>query len=425
MSVFAFGGMFSSLLILLEGQYSFTPKDAAALVGTFMGLYYMLPLLGGYLGDKKISFSNLFIAGQIMQMLGSLVFLYGGNEYLAIAFACFLANAAVCSVAQNMFLNLLYTGDDDGRKRAYYWIYSAMNIGVIFSLIATGFFEVKNSYINFYIISFFLSLFTILISSALFEDMKFVFKQNQETRKSKFDNILGALSFLFLLLLPVTLIFAFAAIGKPLLLLLALLVITIKFYCAINSEKLHEYKNNFKKLINYMVCTMLFYCIYMLMPTFFFLFLKHDVDTIFWGFELPPQWIETIGALYVVVATPICAALLKWLKSKRGITISYALHFKLGIVFALCALLLFSLGLMNTIDGSQQALLWMGLNLFCLYTGEILLAPTSQAVIGELVPKSEQGFFTGTMSTILGSSVLISSYVSQEFWHCCKNLIVC
>jgi POT family proton-dependent oligopeptide transporter len=68
---FAFYGMKALLMLYLVKHHAFNDADGYILLGTYAGLAYALPLLGGLLADRYLGMRKAVVFGGLLLVLGS------------------------------------------------------------------------------------------------------------------------------------------------------------------------------------------------------------------------------------------------------------------------------------------------------------------------------------------------------------------
>src|SRR5690606_31295006 len=76
---FAFYGMKALLFLYLTQHHKFTDDDGYMLLGTYAGLAYALPLLGGMLADRYLGMRKAVVYGGLLLALGQLGMAYTGS----------------------------------------------------------------------------------------------------------------------------------------------------------------------------------------------------------------------------------------------------------------------------------------------------------------------------------------------------------
>jgi len=102
---FSYYGMRALLVLFLVsalglGGWDWTRAEALSLYGTYTGLVYLTPILGGWLADKKIGYRNAVVIGALLMTLGhasmaiesAKIFLFIGLAFLIIGNGFFKPN---------------------------------------------------------------------------------------------------------------------------------------------------------------------------------------------------------------------------------------------------------------------------------------------------------------------------------------------
>ena len=143
---FAFYGMKAILLLYLVKHHLFTQADGTLLLGTYAGLAYALPLLGGLLADRYLGMRKAVLFGGVLLVLGQLGMAWTGSA----ATGTTADNAVRDGVAiQIMYMSLaligvgvgflkpnistivgrLYSEDDPRRDSGFTIFYMGINVG--------------------------------------------------------------------------------------------------------------------------------------------------------------------------------------------------------------------------------------------------------------------------------------------------------
>ena len=82
---FAFYGMKALLLLYLIQHHKFSDDDGYVLLGTYAGLAYALPLLGGMIADRWLGMRKAVVFGGLLLVFGQLGMAYVGDPAQGIA----------------------------------------------------------------------------------------------------------------------------------------------------------------------------------------------------------------------------------------------------------------------------------------------------------------------------------------------------
>jgi len=133
---FSFYGMRALLVLYLVKQLAYEEKAALGIYGTYLGLVYLTPALGGYLADKVLGARKAIITGGILMALG----------HLAMAFEPLLFHGMGLIIAGNGFfkpnistiVGSLYEENDPRRDGGFTIFYMGINLGAFASPLLCG-----------------------------------------------------------------------------------------------------------------------------------------------------------------------------------------------------------------------------------------------------------------------------------------------
>ncbi len=133
---FSYYGMRALLVLYMVNHLKFAKNDALSVYGTYTGLVYLTPIMGGWLADKYLGRRKAVIIGGIVMALG----------HLAMAFESLLYPALGLLIIGNGFFkpNIstivggLYSEGDPRRDGGFTIFYMGINLGAFFSPIVCG-----------------------------------------------------------------------------------------------------------------------------------------------------------------------------------------------------------------------------------------------------------------------------------------------
>lgn len=142
---FAFYGMKALLFLYLTKHHLFSDTDGYLLLGTYAGLAYALPLLGGLLADKYLGMRKAVVYGGILLVLGQLGMAYTGSAASGIqgagdqdAFAVQVMYASLALIGVGVgflkpnistIVGRLYPDNDPRRDSGFTIFYMGINVG--------------------------------------------------------------------------------------------------------------------------------------------------------------------------------------------------------------------------------------------------------------------------------------------------------
>ena len=142
---FSYYGMRAILVIFLTGAilgdnpgWGWSSSAALSLLGTYAMFAYLAPLVGGWLGDKKIGYRKAVVIGALLMTIGHAAmavetpaFLYIGISLLVVGTGFFKPN--ITSIISKM-----YEGRDDKKDGAFNIFYMGVNAGAFLGIMLCG-----------------------------------------------------------------------------------------------------------------------------------------------------------------------------------------------------------------------------------------------------------------------------------------------
>ena len=152
---FAFYGMKALLLLYLIQHHKFSDDDGYVLLGTYAGLAYALPLLGGMIADRWLGMRKAVVFGGLLLVFGQLGMAYVGEPAQGIAgdavrdgfavqvmyFALALIGVGVGFLKPNIstIVGRLYAENDPRRDSGFTVFYMGINLGAMLSSLVVGY----------------------------------------------------------------------------------------------------------------------------------------------------------------------------------------------------------------------------------------------------------------------------------------------
>lgn len=140
--------------------------------------------------------------------------------------------------------------------------------------------------------------------------------------------------------------------------------------------------------------------------------LKNNVRHTIFGYEIPPQWYLNFDTLLIIIFSPVIAQFFQYLQ-KKGIIISTAKKFSFGLLAIALSYLLMYLGIKKADQSGFITINWIFLYYLLQSIGELLIAPTGYAMVGQLASQRLQGIMMGTWMMVCGVATIFSHYVSN------------
>ena len=135
---FSYYGMRALLVLYMVKFLMFDTQKAGQIYGTYTGLVYLTPLIGGYIADRYLGAKNSILIGGILIALGHFTLAFQ-------AMPCFYSALAFLIIGNGFFkpnistlAGSLYEKGDSRRDAGFTIFYMGINIGAFFSPLVCG-----------------------------------------------------------------------------------------------------------------------------------------------------------------------------------------------------------------------------------------------------------------------------------------------
>ncbi len=408
-SALSFSVIFSSISLFLTGVLKVDEKHTADLVGSFLALNYILPVLGGYIGSKIINFKSFYVIGMIVQGLGYLLFTFLGKTTALLALSLLLTGSMINSLGVIMFISQTVGESHNLRRLAMLWNYIAMNIGFFLGYMLSGFISQD---VNYRVLFWVSCIFPFI--SALIVGKKLTYESAVKSAYIKFSAIMLAL------VVGCFFSLKYALLSREILIVGYMSAFCLIFYFGTrNASK--EVKMKMGALSYYMLMSIFFWSIYMLTPTSLMNMIKDYVQTQLSHHQVAPQWLNNVDAIVLIVGGALFAKLVAYLKEKFNYQIPTHTLFFLGALCVAVAAFQFNHSIKFYLD-AKMPLVFVVSYLGFLSLGELFLGPEGYALPAKFAPESMRGLLTGCWISTLGFASLISTLISDHMFNKRDNL---
>ncbi len=420
---FSFYGMKALLLLYLTKHHLFSDTDGYLLLGTYAGLAYALPLLGGLLADRYLGMRKAVVFGGILLVLGQLGMAYTGHAAAGVQgagqqdafavqvmyFSLALIGVGVGFLKPNIstIVGRLYPDNDPRRDSGFTIFYMGINVGAFLSSLIVAYIGEKIGW------GYGFALAGVMMALGLVQFL--LGRRHLLGQAEPADPVL--------LRTP-----AFAGLSREMLIYLGGLLLTVVVWqvlqTRINFGPLSALFGGHEVTLTEVVAVVLGLGLYAWFVRLLFsgisraekgrmimLMVLITVSALFWGLyeqtygpwvamadramdrtTFGIQWTAgqttAIGALAVIALSPVFAWI--WPRLDRlGLNPSYPAKFAWGLVFCGLAFGVLAFAAANPGDDMLVSLWWMILAYFVLVLGEMVLSPVGLAAVTSLsIPRA-------------------------------------
>src|SRR3954466_2574471 len=134
---FSYYGMRALVVLYLVNALHYKREDALEIYGTYTGLVYVTPLIGGWIADRWLGMRKAAVIGAIIMMLGH--FAMAVPSLLHVALGLLIMGNGFFKPNTSSMVGELYDGRDDPRRDGGYSIfYMGINLGAFLSPLVCG-----------------------------------------------------------------------------------------------------------------------------------------------------------------------------------------------------------------------------------------------------------------------------------------------
>jgi proton-dependent oligopeptide transporter, POT family len=366
---YSYYGMRALLILYLttafvSGGLGVDAGSAAMIYGTYTGLVYFTPLIGGYLTDRFIGLRKAITIGGITMALGDFtVFATHSKMGLYLGLALLIIGNGFFKPNISTLVGELYPEKNDKRKDAAFTIfYMGINIGAFFAPLVAGF---------------------------LAEDLFYTPGGNGVTEHFGFQWAFLASSIGMLIGQLIFNIFAPKYLGdvglKPARENLAI-------ETGVKNQPLTKKEKQRTTAIVILCCFVVFFWAgFEQAGSSFTLYTQKFIDRDVFGYTVPVAWFQSINPLFIVILAPILSGVWYRLAQREKGDVAIPTKMAMGMILLGIGFLILVPAVLQT--GSDEANITVQANiLFIVFTylfhtlGELFLSPVGLSMVSKIAP---------------------------------------
>ena len=136
---FSYYGMRALLMLYMVNALQFSSEKAGSVYGTYTGLVYLTPLLGGYLADRYIGARKSILIGGILMALGHFAMAFPPLPFFYTALGLLILGNGFFKPNISTVVGQLYEKNDPRKDSAFTIFYMGINLGALFSPFVCGY----------------------------------------------------------------------------------------------------------------------------------------------------------------------------------------------------------------------------------------------------------------------------------------------
>lgn len=407
---FSYYGMRAIFILFLTKALVFSDKDASNIYGSYTGLVYLTPLLGGYLCDKFLGNRRSIIIGGVMMAIGQFLMFLCGSLITNVDFATTVmwTGLTVLIIGNGFFkpnistmVGQLYTPGDRKVDSAFTIFYMGINIGAFFSpLVCGGLGDTGN--IADFKWGFLAACIGMIISLVSFQIYKNQYLTNNEgeaigmpVKKLDLKNfiiIIGTILVMFFLL-------SFKNMFKSDIDLISYLIygamVIVPLVIITDKSLTSQEKSRISVIFILAFFVIFFWSAFEQAGASLTLFADKQTDRHIGSWEMPASWFQSVNPLGIIVLAPIFTYFWGMLY-KRKLEPASPMKMAWGLALLCLGYFVIAMAVKDTDSAAKVSMYWL-LALYLLHTmGELCLSPIGLSMVSKLAPIRFSSLLMGT-----------------------------
>jgi POT family proton-dependent oligopeptide transporter len=400
---FNFYGMRAILVLFLTKALLFDKTFASQVYGSYTGLIYLTPLLGGYIADRYWGNNRSIIAGGIVMAIGEFVLFFCGHFYnnAAIATPLFYTGLG-CMIAGNGFfkpnissmVGQLYRKGDSKIDAAYTIFYMGINTGGALGPIVCGFFGdtgVEGDF-KWAFLAGGIAMLLSVVTQMMFQKKYLVNADGQPVGEAPkeapafFQKIPVMIGFLFLIsLTTIALVYIDIKVVSYLFWLLLACILFIAFIIFSDASLNFIEKKKVVVLFTVSFFVIFFWSAFEQAGASLTFFASENTQRDLGFFVVPTSFFQSLNSIFVVTLAPLVAWI--WVKlGKANKEPSSPFKMAMGLFLLALGYLWIATGVNGVGAGVKVSMIWL-VGMYMMHTfGELCLSPIGLSLFNKLAP---------------------------------------
>jgi len=432
---FSYYGMRAILVFALvdavgHGGQGLTDREADAIYGLYISGIYVFSLAGGWLSDRILGQQRAVLIGGVVIALGHFTMAIPHTFTFYIGMLIIVLGTGLFKPTMSSMVGLLYSNDTSARRDAGFSIfYMGINVGAFIGQIIVGFlgehigwhygFAAAGIFMLLGLIQFKLS--SHYLGGAGAPPLSVATKEQKLKIRRYTWWALASLAVLvatviamietgWLQISGVTLATYYSYVVGGITLLYFIFVLLFGGLTVVE-------RNRVLVIMIMVFAAAFFWAGFEQTGSSMNLFAQRYTDRMFFGWEMPASWLQSVNSFFVITLAPLLAALWLRLGAKR-MDPSMPVKFGLGLIQLGLGFLVLVFASQLVVQGAQVAPTWLIITFLLHSTGELCLSPVGLSTVTKLAPARYAAQMMGTwfMANALGNVIsgLIAGHLGND-----------
>ncbi|MBT0726489.1 dipeptide/tripeptide permease DtpA [Rosenbergiella australiborealis] len=406
---FGFYGLQAIMAVYLVKQLGMSESDSITLFSSFSALVYGMVAIGGWLGDKVLGTKRVLTLGVIVLAIGySLIAFSGHNIPLVyIGMGTIAVGSGLFKANPSSLLSTCYEKDDPRIDGAFTMFYMSINIGSLVSMMLTPVLAAHYGWSAAFSLSV-VGLVITLLNFLFCQGMVKNYGSKPDFAPLQWNKFLMTLVGVVVLVSLATWLLHHQNIAR-----ITLGVIAVGILLVFLKETLQLKGSERRKMIVaflMMLEAIVFFVLYMQMPTSLNFFAIHNVEHQLFGFTVQPEQFQALNPFWIMLASPLLAIIY----NKLGDRLPMPYKFSIGMLLSSAAFLVLPLGANLASAQGTVSVYWLVLSYALQSVGELMISGLGLAMVAQLVPQRLMGFIMGSWFLTTAGAAMIAGKVANR-----------
>ncbi|GLR09418.1 dipeptide/tripeptide permease DtpA [Mixta theicola] len=405
---FGYYGLQAIMAVYLVKQLGMSESDSITLFSSFSALVYGLTAIGGWLGDKVLGTKRVIVLGALVLAVGYSLVAWSGHDVsmVYIGMATIAMGSGLFKANPASLLSTCYDKDDPRIDGAFTMFYMSINVGSLVSMMLTPWLAARYGWSVAFALSV-VGLAITVINFLLCQKMVKEYGSKPDFAPLHIGKLLATLVGVVVLISVATWLLHHQFIARIVLGVIALGIILIFAKEAFALQGAARRRMIVAFLL--MVEAIVFFVLYMQMPTSLNFFAIRNVEHTILGIAFEPEQYQALNPFWIMVASPILAAVY----NKMGDRLPMPHKFAIGMVLCSGAFLVLPLGASFANQLGIVSVNWLILSYALQSIGELMISGLGLAMVAQLVPQRLMGFIMGSWFLTTAGAAMIAGKVAN------------
>ncbi len=402
---FSYYGMRAIFMLFMTKMLLLSEADASNIYGSYTGLVYLTPLLGGYLSDKFLGNRKSIIIGGLLMAIGQFLMFVSASSTGGASMSMMWAGLTTLIIGNGFFkpnistmVGQLYPEGDRRIDSAFTIFYMGINLGAFFSPLVCGTLAEKVDY-KWGFLAACIGMLISLVVFIMYQKKYLVSEEGKEiglgVKKLDILNIiiiLGSIGIVFFMLnfkqmfKSETDVISYVIYGA--MLIMPLIILTDKSLTKVERDRI---------IVIFILAffVIFFWGAFEQAGASLTLFADKQTNRNIFDWEMPASYFQSVNPLAIIALAPIFSIL--WGKlHKKNMEPSSPKKMAFGLAFVALGYALIA-SKVHGLDSSEKISMWWLFGLYILHTmGELCLSPIGLSMVSKLSPIRLSAMMMGT-----------------------------